>query len=74
MDSLQNLKSLNLNGCRKISDVGLEAISSACLEFESFSIYWNVRFGVTSSSTFCYYILVPLKHAHKKQSVLLMMA
>ncbi|XP_048225928.1 F-box protein At3g58530 isoform X1 [Ricinus communis] len=41
--SLQNLESLNLNGCQKISDKGIEAITSACPNLKVFSIYWNVR-------------------------------
>ncbi|KAK1281770.1 F-box protein [Acorus calamus] len=42
-DSLKELQSLNLNGCRKISDEGIEAITSACPNLKVFSIYWNVR-------------------------------
>ncbi|KAG5552311.1 hypothetical protein RHGRI_010404 [Rhododendron griersonianum] len=42
-DSLQNLESLNLNGCQKISDRGVEAITSICPNLKVFSIYWNVR-------------------------------
>ncbi|KAK7345181.1 hypothetical protein VNO77_15735 [Canavalia gladiata] len=42
-DSLQSLESLNLNGCQKISDTGIEAITSCCSQLKSFSIYWNVR-------------------------------
>ncbi|KAK7278801.1 hypothetical protein RJT34_23837 [Clitoria ternatea] len=42
-DSLQSLESLNLNGCQKISDTGIEAITSCCPQLKSFSIYWNVR-------------------------------
>ncbi|XP_021721605.1 F-box protein At3g58530-like [Chenopodium quinoa] len=41
--SLQNLEILNLNGCQKISDQGVEAITSACPSMRVFSIYWNVR-------------------------------
>ncbi|KAJ9184646.1 hypothetical protein P3X46_004350 [Hevea brasiliensis] len=41
--SLQSLESLNLNGCQKISDKGIEAITSACPKLKVFSIYWNVR-------------------------------
>lgn len=43
MGSLQDLESLNLNGCQKISDKGIEAITSCCLKLKVFSIYWNVR-------------------------------
>nr|KYP73916.1 F-box/LRR-repeat protein 5 [Cajanus cajan] len=43
-NSLQSLESLNLNGCQKISDTGIEAITSCCPKLKSFSIYWNVRF------------------------------
>ncbi|XP_059428461.1 F-box protein At3g58530 [Corylus avellana] len=43
LDSLQNLESLNLNGCQKISDKGIEAITSACPILKVFAIYWNVR-------------------------------
>ncbi|XP_054824796.1 F-box protein At3g58530 isoform X3 [Prosopis cineraria] len=42
-DSLKGLDSLNLNGCQKISDEGVEAITSCCPQLKSFSIYWNVR-------------------------------
>ncbi|XP_077225352.1 F-box protein At3g58530-like isoform X3 [Tasmannia lanceolata] len=43
MGSLQDLQSLNLNGCQKISDNGIEAVTSACPKLKAFSIYWNVR-------------------------------
>ncbi|XP_038720382.1 F-box protein At3g58530 [Tripterygium wilfordii] len=43
LDSLQNLESLNLNGCQKISDKGIETITGACPKLKVFSIYWNVR-------------------------------
>ncbi|BFG38339.1 hypothetical protein CerSpe_246140 [Prunus speciosa] len=43
LDSLQNLEVLNLNGCQKISDKGIEDITSACPNLKVFSIYWNVR-------------------------------
>ncbi|KAF7818919.1 F-box protein [Senna tora] len=43
LDSLQGLQSLNLNGCQKISDKGIEAITSCCPQLKCFSIYWNVR-------------------------------
>lgn len=43
MDSLQNLEYLNLNGCQKISDKGVEAITSTSPILKVFSIYWNVR-------------------------------
>ncbi|KAK9725634.1 hypothetical protein RND81_05G158700 [Saponaria officinalis] len=42
-NSLQNLEVLNLNGCQKISDKGVDEITSACPELRVFSIYWNVR-------------------------------
>ncbi|KAK7268205.1 hypothetical protein RIF29_20898 [Crotalaria pallida] len=42
-DSLQRLESLNLNGCQKISDTGIEAITRCCPQLKTFSIYWNVR-------------------------------
>nr|GMC82060.1 F-box protein At3g58530 [Ipomoea batatas] len=42
-NSLQNLQTLNLNGCQKISDTGIEAITSICPNLKGFSIYWNVR-------------------------------
>ncbi|XP_057422681.1 F-box protein At3g58530 [Lotus japonicus] len=47
-DSLQSLESLNLNGCQKISDTGIEAITSCCPQLKTFSIYWNVRVTDTS--------------------------
>ncbi|KAK8468238.1 hypothetical protein PHAVU_007G261900 [Phaseolus vulgaris] len=42
-NSLQSLESLNLNCCQKISDTGIEAISSCCPRLKSFLIYWNLR-------------------------------
>lgn len=41
--SLQCLESLNLNGCQKITDAGVEAVAYACPKLKAFSIYWNVR-------------------------------
>ncbi|ERN04439.1 hypothetical protein AMTR_s00133p00089650 [Amborella trichopoda] len=41
--SLMDLRSLNLNGCQKISDDGIEAVTAACPNIRIFSIYWNVR-------------------------------
>nr|XP_043636401.1 F-box protein At3g58530-like isoform X2 [Erigeron canadensis] len=41
--SLKDLEHLNLNGCQKISDKGIEAITEACPSLKIFSIYWNVR-------------------------------
>ncbi|GMH08224.1 hypothetical protein Nepgr_010064 [Nepenthes gracilis] len=41
--SLENLEILNLNGCQKISDKGIEAITCASPNLKAFSIYWNVR-------------------------------
>ncbi|XP_068643078.1 F-box protein At3g58530 isoform X1 [Aristolochia californica] len=43
MESLQDLEALNLNGCQKISDHGIAAVTIACPNLKSFSIYWNVR-------------------------------
>ncbi|XP_042406315.1 F-box protein At3g58530-like isoform X3 [Zingiber officinale] len=40
---LQGLQHLNLNGCQKISDVGIEAITSCCPQLREFYLYWNVR-------------------------------
>ncbi|XP_078429889.1 RNI-like superfamily protein isoform X2 [Wolffia australiana] len=42
-ESLQLLENLNLNGCQKISDAGVQAIAYACPKLKAFSIYWNVR-------------------------------
>ncbi|CAM8956030.1 unnamed protein product [Rhodiola kirilowii] len=42
-DTLENLESLNLNGCQKIGDEGIKFISAACPNLKVFSIYWNVR-------------------------------
>lgn len=44
LDSLQELESLNLNVCQKISDRGVETITSSCPKLKVFSIYWNVRY------------------------------
>ncbi|KAG8367960.1 hypothetical protein BUALT_Bualt16G0127000 [Buddleja alternifolia] len=38
-----NLEVLNLNGCQKISDTGIEFITYNCPKLKVFSIYWNVR-------------------------------
>ena len=43
-DSLENLEVLNLNSCQKISDKGVQDITSACANLKVFSIYWNVRY------------------------------
>ncbi|KAF8403949.1 hypothetical protein HHK36_012056 [Tetracentron sinense] len=43
MESLQDLESLNLNVCQKISDKGIEAVTNSCLKLKALSIYWNVR-------------------------------
>lgn len=42
-DFLRNLESLNLNGCQKISDEGIDLITSTSPKLKAFSIYWNVR-------------------------------
>ncbi|XP_050228129.1 F-box protein At3g58530 isoform X1 [Mercurialis annua] len=58
--SLQNLESLNLNVCQKISDKGIEAITSACPKLKVFSIYWNVRVtdvGITHLVENCKHIV-----------------
>ncbi|KAL6540435.1 hypothetical protein OROMI_024318 [Orobanche minor] len=41
--SIKNLEVLNLNGCQKISDMGIELITCNCPKLKFFSIYWNVR-------------------------------
>ncbi|KAK6117516.1 hypothetical protein DH2020_048736 [Rehmannia glutinosa] len=41
--SIRNLEVLNLNGCQKISDTGIELITYNCPKLKVFSIYWNVR-------------------------------
>ncbi|CAN6243957.1 unnamed protein product [Urochloa humidicola] len=46
--SLENLEFLNLNACQKISDKGIEAITSLCPNLQGLSIYWIV--GLTDSS------------------------
>uniref|UniRef100_M4CT59 F-box domain-containing protein n=1 Tax=Brassica campestris TaxID=3711 RepID=M4CT59_BRACM len=40
-DALSSLECLNLNGCQKISDSGIEAITSICPKLKVISIYWN---------------------------------
>ncbi|CAI9100987.1 OLC1v1038191C1 [Oldenlandia corymbosa var. corymbosa] len=42
-DSLKSLESLNLNSCQKISDKGIDLITSICPKLTAFSLYWNVR-------------------------------
>ncbi|KAE8674292.1 F-box protein [Hibiscus syriacus] len=59
-ESLQDLESLNLNGCQKISDEGIEYITSCCPKLKVFSIYWNVRvtdIGVKHLVKNCKYIV-----------------
>ncbi|XP_010243424.1 PREDICTED: F-box protein At3g58530 [Nelumbo nucifera] len=60
MEALQDLESLNLNGCQKISDKGFEAVTSACLKLKVLSIYWNVRvsdLGIKHMVDHCKYIV-----------------
>uniref|UniRef100_A0A0D9VEV3 F-box/LRR-repeat protein 15-like leucin rich repeat domain-containing protein n=1 Tax=Leersia perrieri TaxID=77586 RepID=A0A0D9VEV3_9ORYZ len=40
--SLQELELLNLNACQKVSDKGIEAITSLCPNLQALSIYWIV--------------------------------
>ncbi|XP_056171658.1 F-box protein At3g58530 isoform X2 [Syzygium oleosum] len=42
-ESLKSLETLNLNGCQKISDKGIAAVTSCCPNLKVLSIYWNVR-------------------------------
>ncbi|XP_047334680.1 F-box protein At3g58530 [Impatiens glandulifera] len=42
-DFLGSLELINLNGCQKISDKGIQAITAACPNLKLFSIYWNLR-------------------------------
>ncbi|KAK2454527.1 RNI superfamily protein [Trifolium repens] len=59
-DSLQSFESLNLNGCQKISDTGIEAITSCCPHLKIFSVYWNVRVtdtGLLHTVTNCKHIV-----------------
>ncbi|KAF3625968.1 F-box protein [Capsicum annuum] len=42
-DSLLDLEILNLNGCQRISDKGIEVVTNTCPKLKVFSIYWNVR-------------------------------
>ncbi|WOK97142.1 F-box protein [Canna indica] len=42
-ETLQGLQDLNLNGCQKISDKGIEAITSCCSKLRTLSLYWNIR-------------------------------
>ncbi|MCD7473099.1 hypothetical protein HAX54_014690 [Datura stramonium] len=44
-DSLLDLEILNLNGCQRISDKGIELVTNTCPKLKVFSIYWNVRFS-----------------------------
>ncbi|EPS65089.1 hypothetical protein M569_09687, partial [Genlisea aurea] len=41
--SIEHLEVLNLNGCQKISDVGIRSITHNSPQLKCFSIYWNVR-------------------------------
>ncbi|XP_073034930.1 F-box protein At3g58530-like [Primulina eburnea] len=42
-NSVGNLEVLNLNGCQKISDAGIDFITFNSPKLKDFSIYWNVR-------------------------------
>ncbi|KAL6629489.1 hypothetical protein ACP70R_029254 [Stipagrostis hirtigluma subsp. patula] len=46
--SLEDLGFLNLNACQRISDKGIEAVTSLCPNLHGISIYWIV--GLTDSS------------------------
>ncbi|PAN05275.1 hypothetical protein PAHAL_1G127900 [Panicum hallii] len=46
--SLKNLEFLNLNACQKISDKGIEAVTSLCPNLQALCIYWIV--GLKDSS------------------------
>ncbi|XP_020092764.1 F-box protein At3g58530 [Ananas comosus] len=48
IDLLQDLETLNLNACQKISDKGIDAITSISPNLRALSIYWNV--GLTDLS------------------------
>lgn len=41
--TIKNIEILNLNGCQKISDAGIEFITCNCPKLKIFSIYWNIR-------------------------------
>ncbi|KAK4777243.1 hypothetical protein SAY86_005931 [Trapa natans] len=49
-ESLRDLEILNLNGCQKISDKGIGAVTSICANLKVFSVYWNVRYNISDSS------------------------
>ncbi|KAM7505570.1 hypothetical protein LguiB_004474 [Lonicera macranthoides] len=60
LNSLQNLEYLNLNGCQKITDKGIEAITAICPSLKVFSVYWNVRItdvGITHLVKNCKHIV-----------------
>ncbi|KAJ3707010.1 hypothetical protein LUZ61_010715 [Rhynchospora tenuis] len=46
--SLKGLETLNLNACQKISDRGVEAMTSICPNLLALSLYWNV--GLTDNT------------------------
>ncbi|PIA48654.1 hypothetical protein AQUCO_01400911v1 [Aquilegia coerulea] len=59
-ESLQDLETLNLNVCQKISDKGIQAVTSVCPNLKSFSIYWNVRvtdLGIKKLSQNCRHLV-----------------
>lgn len=59
-DSLLDLEILNLNGCQRISDKGIEAVTNTCPKLKVFSIYWNVRVtdvGITHLVKNCRYVV-----------------
>jgi F-box/leucine-rich repeat protein 2/20 len=41
---LEELEFLNLNACQRISDKGIEAITSLCPDLRALSIYWIVGY------------------------------
>lgn len=40
---LQEIQSINLNACQKITDLGLKLVARSCPKLKCFSIYWNLR-------------------------------
>ena len=57
LSSLAKLKGLNLNGCQKISDSGLETIAKYCASrIVDLGVYWNLKVsdkGVLSLASHC---------------------
>lgn len=78
--SLQELELLNINACQKVSDKGIETITSLCPNLRALSIYWIVGYTISECFlchtaplvsnwwTFCFHRLTDLTIRHIVQN------